>query len=718
MAMRFLSAVDLPCHPCMAMVILPLLLLLLVPLTAAQTWPACGESGNYKSNSTYEANLKLLSSTLPKKAASNTTLFATDTVGNVPNTIFALALCRGDSNASACEGCLVTAFQDGQEHCTSNKDATVYYNSNPCMLRFSNKNFLATNVNDNILVIVSLDMFINISTRADSFSFLLFTLLNNTAQSAANSSRRFTTSRLDVSSLPTLYCLMQCTPDLTADDCVACFQPYSQITLKYMDGRKGGRLLGTRCSMRYEIYPFFQGDPMLRIISLVSELPPTNNTMPPVTLYPPPQSQPHSPDAAPPPPEAQATTQELHGRNSHRRALWIIAVAAPLLSIFLCVIFFVVWMRRQRKGTEIVHDQAATNRPEEDALVWRLEEKSSEFTLFDFSEILRATHNFSKENLLGQGGFGPVYKGQLPDGIEIAVKRLASHSRQGFTEFKNEVELIAKLQHSNLVKLMGCCIQGEEKLLVYEYLPNKSLDFFIFDVSRTTLVDWNKRCVIIEGIAQGLLYLHKHSRLRIIHRDLKASNILLDQDMNPKISDFGLAKIFSSNDTQGSTKRVVGTYGYMAPEYASEGIYSIKSDVFSFGVLLLEILSGQRNSGFHQHEDFLNLLGYSWQLWEGGRFLELLEASIAKEIHAAEARRYINIALMCVQEHADDRPTMSNVVAMLNSEGVILPEPKHPAYFNLRVSKEDESGSVLYSHNDVTICSNNDVTITEEPDGR
>ncbi|KAF7033381.1 hypothetical protein CFC21_044487 [Triticum aestivum] len=481
--MRFLSFVDLPCHPCMAMVILPLLLL--VPLTAAQTWPACGESGNYKSNSTYEANLKLLSSILPKKAASNTTLFATDTVGNVPNTIFALALCRGDSNASACEGCLVTAFQDGKEHCTSNKDATVYYNSNPCMLRFSNQNFLATNVNDNIFVIVSLEMFINISTRA--FNFLLFTLLNNTAQSAANSSRRFTTSRLDVSSLPTLYCLMQCTPDLSADDCAACFQPYSQLTLKYMDRRKGGRLLGTRCSMRYEIYPFFQADPMLHIISLVSELPPINNTMPPVTLYPPPQSQPLSPVAAPPPPEAQATTQELHGRNSRRRVLWIIAVAAPLLSIFLCVICFVVWMRRRRKGTEIVHDQAATNRPEEDALVWRLEEKSSEFILFDFSEILHATHNFSKENLLGQGGFGPVYKlctcfqGQLPDGIEIAVKRLASHSRQGFTEFKNEVELIAKLQHSNLVKLMGCCIQGEEKLLVYEYLPNKSLDFFIFE---------------------------------------------------------------------------------------------------------------------------------------------------------------------------------------------------------------------------------------------
>ncbi|XP_037415913.1 G-type lectin S-receptor-like serine/threonine-protein kinase B120 isoform X2 [Triticum dicoccoides] len=361
-------------------------------------------------------------------------------------------------------------------------------------------------------------------------------------------------------------------------------------------------------------------------------------------------------------------------------------------------------------GKVNLHHQAAMNRPEEDPYVWRLDENSSEFTLFDFSGILHATNNFSKEAQLGQGGFGPVYKGQLPDGMEIAVKRLASHSGQGFREFKNEVELAAKLQHNNLVKLMGCCIEGDEKLLVYEYLANKSLDFFIFDESRTTLVDWSKRCVIIEGIAQGLMYLHMHSPLRIIHRDLKASNILLDLDMNPKISDFGLAKTFSSNDTEGSTERVMGTHGYMSPEYASQGIYSVKSDVFSFGVLLLEILSGKRNTGFHGHEDFVNLLGYSWQLWEGGRCLELVAASIANEVHAAEATRYINIALMCVQEHADDRPTMSNIVTMLNSESVVLPEPNHPAYFNTTASKEDESASVP--------CSYNGVTITEEPVGR
>ncbi|CAO2142317.1 unnamed protein product [Urochloa humidicola] len=249
-------------------------------------------------------------------------------------------------------------------------------------------------------------------------------------------------------------------------------------------------------------------------------------------------------------------------------------------------------------------------------------------------------------------------------------------------------------------------------MLVYEYLPNKSLDFFIFNEMRRTLLSWNKRLIIIEGTAQGLLYLHKHSRLRIIHRDVKASNILLDSEMNPKLSDFGLAKMFSSNDTEGNTKRVVGTYGYMAPEYASEGLYSIKSDVFSFGVLILEIIIGKRNSGFHQYEDYLNLLGYAWQLWSEGRWLQLVDESliIAENHQTLQMMRCLNIAFLCVQENAADKPTMSDVVAMLSSANMVLSEPKHPAYFHVRVTKEEASTSA-------EPCSANDLTISS-PQGR
>ncbi|CAN6372755.1 unnamed protein product [Urochloa humidicola] len=379
--------------------------------------------------------------------------------------------------------------------------------------------------------------------------------------------------------------------------------------------------------------------------------------------------------------------------------VWIIALVVPLLASIFCLIIYLILVRTHKKRLQ---DKAKQNVKEDKTLVWG-PERTPEFTVYDLAQVLKATDDFSEENKLGQGGFGPVYKGQFSDGLKIAVKRLASHSGQGFTEFKNEIELIANLQHTNLVRLLGCC-QGEEKALVYEYLPNKSLDIFIFDEKRKALLNWTRRLAIIEGIAQGLLYLHKHSRLRVIHRDLKASNILLDSEMNPKISDFGLAKIFSTNDNERNTKRIVGTYGYMAPEYASEGLFSVKSDVFSFGVLILEIISGKRNSSFHGYGDFINLLGHAWQLWKDGLWLQLMDASLVTEVHTLEMSRCINIALLCVQENAANRPTMSHVLAMLSSESMTLPEPNHPAYFHVRVRAEEESTVVEPSSpNDVTI---------------
>ncbi|XP_021305809.1 G-type lectin S-receptor-like serine/threonine-protein kinase At1g11410 [Sorghum bicolor] len=392
-------------------------------------------------------------------------------------------------------------------------------------------------------------------------------------------------------------------------------------------------------------------------------------------------------------------------RSGRKSKLWVIpvVVVTVLAAVLLCFIFYSPWFRKYRKGMFIRSQELQGG----EELV--LDGKNSEFKVFDFEQVLEATNNFSDENKLGEGGFGAVYKGQFADGMEVAVKRLASHSGQGFTEFKNEVQLIAKLQHSNLVKLLGCCSQEEEKILVYEYLPNKSLDFFIFDENKRALLDWPKLLAIIEGIAHGLNYLHKHSRLRVIHRDLKPSNILLDHEMNPKISDFGLAKIFSSNNVEGNTtRRVVGTYGYMAPEYASEGIFSIKSDVFSFGVLVLEIISGKRNSGSHQCGDFINLIGYAWQLWDDGRWIDLVDASLAPKNHSAEMTKCIKIALLCVQENATDRPTMAEVVAMLSlssETAMIVAEPKQPAYFNVRVGNEVTSTAT-------ESCSINDVTIS------
>ncbi|KAE8692217.1 Receptor-like serine/threonine-protein kinase SD1-8 [Hibiscus syriacus] len=263
------------------------------------------------------------------------------------------------------------------------------------------------------------------------------------------------------------------------------------------------------------------------------------------------------------------------------------------------------------------------------------------------------------------------------------------NSRQGVEQFKNEIARISKLQHRNLVRLLGCCIKRDERIFIYEFMPNRSLNYFIFDETRRKVLKWPKLFKIIMGISRGLLYLHQDSRLRIIHRDLKASNVLLDNELNPKISDFGIAK----------TKRVVGTYGYMSSEYTIDGKFSVKSDVFSLGVLLLEIVSGKRNRGFNHPDHYHNLLGHAWLLWNDKKTMELMDRCSEDSCVEEQVVRCIQVGLLCVQKHVEDRPTMSCVVRMLDNEEIVtsLPRPKEPGFYVERSSGDTNPVGSYYA---------------------
>ncbi|KAL3825719.1 hypothetical protein ACJIZ3_021748 [Penstemon smallii] len=340
--------------------------------------------------------------------------------------------------------------------------------------------------------------------------------------------------------------------------------------------------------------------------------------------------------------------------DNHRERKLVIIIPIVVGFAAICIVILIIWcwiVKRKGKIIAIEKDrkvfEAGLAFPSNSsAIVLRDENekvKIEELPLFTFGTLSRSTDKFHENNLLGKGGFGLVYKGNLTNGKEIAVKRLSAASGQGNEEFMNEAVVISKLQHRNLVKFIGCCVEREEKILIYDYMPNKSLDCCLFDPNHPShkILDWRKRFNIIKGIGRGLLYLHKDSRLKIIHRDLKPSNVLLDEDWNPKISDFGMARIFGGNVDHDDTARVVGTY---------------------FGVLLLEIVSGKRNTRHYNQEWSLSLLGCAWKLWNEENCLDFLDQTIESSKFQGEIVRCIHIALLCIQEFSNDRPAIQTPV--------------------------------------------------------
>ncbi|CAI8593302.1 unnamed protein product [Vicia faba] len=291
--------------------------------------------------------------------------------------------------------------------------------------------------------------------------------------------------------------------------------------------------------------------------------------------------------------------------------------------------------------------------------------------LFTLRQIKAATNNFDISNKIGEGGFGPVYKGCLPNGTLIAVKQLSSKSKQGNREFLNEIGMISALQHPYLVKLHGCCVEGDQLLLIYEYLENNSLARALFGPEEHQIkLDWPTRQKICVGIARGLAYLHEESRLKVVHRDIKATNVLLDTNLDPKISDFGLAKLDEEDNTHIST-RIAGTYGYMAPEYAMHGYLTDKADVYSFGIVALEIVSGKSNTMFRSKEEAFYLLDWAHLLKERGDLLELVDRRLGLDFNKKEAMVVINVALLCTNVTSNLRPSMSLVVSFLEGRTVV-----------------------------------------------
>ncbi|AQK46203.1 Putative leucine-rich repeat receptor-like protein kinase family protein [Zea mays] len=315
--------------------------------------------------------------------------------------------------------------------------------------------------------------------------------------------------------------------------------------------------------------------------------------------------------------------------------------------------------------------------------------------VFVYGELRTATENFSSNNLLGEGGYGSVYKGKLADGRVVAVKQLSETSHQGKQQFAAEIETISRVQHRNLVKLYGCCLEGNKPLLVYEYLENGSLDKALFGNGKLNL-DWPTRFEICLGIARGLAYLHEESSIRVVHRDIKASNVLLDANLNPKISDFGLAKLYDDKKTHVSTK-VAGTFGYLAPEYAMRGHMTEKVDVFAFGVVILETLAGRPNFDNTLDEDKVYILEWVWQLYEENHPLDMLDPKLA-EFNSDEVLRAIHVALLCTQGSPHQRPSMSRAVSILAGDVEVGQVANKPSYITEWQIKGGNTSSFMSSN--------------------
>ncbi|KAK3431956.1 hypothetical protein EUGRSUZ_E04160, partial [Eucalyptus grandis] len=549
----------------------------------------CPNTTLFTPSSTYQANLDTLISSLSSAATNSTDVFANATTGqNPPDQAYGLFRCRGDVSAATCSDCVSTGKQENLERCPNQRVSVIWYNE--CMLRYSNRSIFSSMTRSPDLVLYDMG---NITDPTQLMKLLGETLKEVVARASAGGlGKKVATAEANFTSSQKLYALAECTPDLTASECVECLQFGIAILPQ---GKQGGRVLIPSCDVRYQLYPFYNASAL-----------PTPASPPPAKAPPPP-----APANGP-----KGTCMFVSLGKSNKPITIIITVGVPIGECVLLFISSCCFSRRKATKTHIAD---------------LIEMTKVESLQYDLATIRDATDNFSNQNKLSVGGFGDVFKGMLPNGQEIAVKRLSQGSQQGDEEFKNEVKLLVKLQYRNLVWLIGFYSEDEEKLFAYEF---------------------------------------------IIHRDLKPSNILLDSEMTPKICDFIIARIFEINQSRANTRKIVGTIGYIAPEYATRGQFSMKSDVYSFSVVLLELVSGKKNSSFYQADVRRDCCPCKHRTP-----LAMLDPAVRETYSEEEVLKCLEIGWLCTQEDQNKRPAMATAVRKLNSHLAPLELSQQPAFY-------------------------------------
>ncbi|KAG2240445.1 hypothetical protein Bca52824_090763 [Brassica carinata] len=662
-----------------------------VTLVSAQN--ICIDDSNFRPSDTYDANRRLILSSLPSNVTSQEGLFFNGSIGQEPNRVYATGMCIPGSAPQDCSDCIKIASDGLIESCPNQTNAFTWLGDPTlCLVRYASTSFSGSgDLTPRSMVTNGGYIASNKTEFKKTWEDLVARMIDvaSTGKTTTfSSNNHYTANIAALTSSQNMYALMQCTPDVSSRDCENCLRQSANDFHSCCAEKRGTRILRPVCFFRWELYDYSTASFANFTVASSSSSPPA--PLPPV--------------AVPQPADDQDNTIDTDRKGISSGVVAAITVPTVVTVFILLVLgVFLCWMRKSKQRTQVESDSDIS---------------TPHSSQYDFKTIEVATNKFSRSNKLGEGGFGEVYKGTLSNGTEVAVKRLSEKSGQGIKEFKNEAVLVSKLQHRNLVRLLGFCLEGEEKILIYEFVPNKSLDYFLFDPERQSQLDWIQRYKIIEGIARGILYLHQDSQLTIIHRDLKASNILLDANMNPKISDFGLSIIFEMDQTQGNTSKIAGTYAYMSPEYAMQGQFSMKSDIYSFGVLVLEIISGKKKSGLYHMDKTStagNLVNNAWRLWRNVSPLELVDPGIGGNYQSNEVTRCIHIALLCVQDNPDDRPTLSTIILMLTSNTITLPLPCLPCSFPHSRNKLDQLSegydssqftgqrSVGYSGSDVTI---------------